>query len=89
MHLTSGWYKQAAVYPSLSEPWRETEALLAVLSEAHRASFQARPTGALESRASAAGRNSGNRRPGNDASQHLPRPNPAPGSALDQCPGAQ
>ena len=28
MHLTSGWYKQAAVYPTLSEPWRETEALL-------------------------------------------------------------
>ena len=22
-HLTSGWYKQATVYPALSEPWRE------------------------------------------------------------------
>ena len=54
MHLTSGWYKQAAVYPSLSEPWRETEALLIDLSEAHRASFQARPTARTESRASAA-----------------------------------
>jgi hypothetical protein len=27
-HLTSGWYKQAAVYPTLSEPWKETAALL-------------------------------------------------------------
>jgi hypothetical protein len=27
-HLTSGWYKQAAVYPTLSEPWRETSAVL-------------------------------------------------------------
>ena len=23
-HLNSGWYKQAAVYPGLSEPWQET-----------------------------------------------------------------
>ena len=22
-HLVSGWYKQAAVYPELSEPWKE------------------------------------------------------------------
>ena len=28
MHLTSGWYKQAPSTPTLSEPWRETEALL-------------------------------------------------------------
>jgi hypothetical protein len=27
-HLTSGWFKQAAVYPTLSEPWKETAALL-------------------------------------------------------------
>jgi hypothetical protein len=27
-HLTSGWRKQAAVYPVLSEPWRETRRLL-------------------------------------------------------------
>jgi len=27
-HLTSGWRKQAAVYPTLSEPWKETAALL-------------------------------------------------------------
>ena len=27
-HLTSGWYKQSAVYPVLSEPWKETSALL-------------------------------------------------------------
>ena len=27
-HLTSGWYKQAAVYPTRSEPWKETAALL-------------------------------------------------------------
>jgi hypothetical protein len=54
MHLTSGWYKQAAVYPALSEPWRETEALLIDLSEAHRASFQARRTADVEPQAGAA-----------------------------------
>ena len=27
-HLGSGWYKQSAVYPTLSEQWRETRALL-------------------------------------------------------------
>ena len=27
-HLTSAWYKQSAVYPTLSEPWKETAALL-------------------------------------------------------------
>jgi hypothetical protein len=41
-HLNSGWYKQAAVYPALSEPWLETEALLKDLSEAHHAAMQAR-----------------------------------------------
>ena len=33
-HLTSGWYKQSAVYPRLSEPWKETSALL---NDLHRA----------------------------------------------------
>ena len=33
-HLTSGWYKQAAVYPTLSEPWKETAALLDDLHKA-------------------------------------------------------
>jgi hypothetical protein len=42
MHLNSGWYKQAAVYPGLSGPWQETEALLKDLSQAHRAALQAR-----------------------------------------------
>jgi len=41
-HLNSGWYKQGAVYPVLSEPWQETEALLKELSEAHHAAMQAR-----------------------------------------------
>ena len=50
MHLTSGWYKQAAVYPTLSEPWRETEALLIDLSEAHRASFRPAPAAGPPSR---------------------------------------
>ena len=27
-HLISGWTKQSAVYPVLSEPWRETTAVL-------------------------------------------------------------
>ena len=27
-HLISGWYKQSAVYPRLSEPWKETSAVL-------------------------------------------------------------
>jgi hypothetical protein len=43
MHLNSGWYKQAAVYPGVSGPWLETEALLEDLSEAHGAAMQARP----------------------------------------------
>jgi hypothetical protein len=41
-HLNSGWYKQGAVYPVLSEPWQETEGLLKDLSEAHHAALQAR-----------------------------------------------
>ena len=36
-HLSSGWLKQAAVYPPLSEPWQETHALLDDLYQAHRA----------------------------------------------------
>jgi hypothetical protein len=36
-HLTSGWYKQAAVYPGLSEPWKETAALIADLLAARPA----------------------------------------------------
>jgi hypothetical protein len=27
-HLSSGWLKQAAVYPGVSDPWRETLAVL-------------------------------------------------------------
>ena len=33
-HLTSGWYKQSAVYPVLSEPWQETDGLLSDLHAA-------------------------------------------------------
>ncbi len=33
-HLSSGWYKQGAVYPVLSEPWRETGAILNDLNAA-------------------------------------------------------
>jgi hypothetical protein len=40
-HLTSGWYKQATVYPLLSEPWQETHALLDDLHQAYWASRQA------------------------------------------------
>jgi hypothetical protein len=40
-HLTSGWLKQAAVYPTLSEPWRETCAMLDDLGSAWRVSWQA------------------------------------------------
>lgn len=40
-HLTSGWYKQAAVYPTLSEPWKETFAVLTDLHDAHQAAHQA------------------------------------------------
>ena len=40
-HLTSGWYKQAAVYPGLSEPWQEAGGLLEDLLQARRASRRA------------------------------------------------
>jgi hypothetical protein len=40
-HLTSGWYKQSAAYPALSEPWRETNALLHDLHGAWSSAFQA------------------------------------------------
>jgi hypothetical protein len=40
-HLTSGWYKQSAVYPLLSEPWRETSVLLDDLHGSWRAAWQA------------------------------------------------
>jgi hypothetical protein len=38
VHLTSGWYKQSAVYPVLSAPWRETNGLLKDLHLAFAAS---------------------------------------------------
>ena len=40
-HLNSGWYKQAAVYPGLSEPWQETSRLLVDLLQARKPSRQA------------------------------------------------
>lgn len=40
-HLTSGWYKQDAVYPLLSEPWRETLAMLHDLHQSWRVAWQA------------------------------------------------
>ena len=40
-HLASGWLKQAAVYPGLSEPWQETRALLHDLYEAYQPAKQA------------------------------------------------
>ena len=40
-HLTSGWYKQSAVYPMLSEPWQETNGLLGDLHAAWTANFEA------------------------------------------------
>ena len=40
-HLASGWYKQAALYPGLSEPWQETGELLDDLLQARRAPRQA------------------------------------------------
>lgn len=39
-HLTSGWYKQSAVYPTLSEPWKETSVVLSDLHAAHAAAFR-------------------------------------------------
>jgi hypothetical protein len=44
-HLSSGWYKQEAVYPVLSEPWRETRAILDDLHAAWRADFNAERAG--------------------------------------------
>jgi hypothetical protein len=41
-HLTSGWYKQGAVYPSMSEPWRETAVMLDDLHQAWDEKYQAR-----------------------------------------------
>ena len=40
-HLSSGWYKQSAVYPVLSEPWQETDGLLSDLHAAWTAAFEA------------------------------------------------
>ena len=40
-HLNSGWHKQSAVYPTLSEPWRETGALLDDLGSAWDVAWQA------------------------------------------------
>jgi hypothetical protein len=40
-HLTSGWYKQSAVYPLLAEPWRETGAMLDDLHQAWQDQYQA------------------------------------------------
>jgi hypothetical protein len=39
-HLTSGWYKQAAVYPTLAVAWWETAALLADIHLAHEAAWE-------------------------------------------------
>ena len=36
-HLTSGWYKQSAVYPARSGPYRETAGLLDDLDDLHDA----------------------------------------------------
>lgn len=41
-HLVSGWYKQSAVYPTLSEPWKETAAVLDDLHAAYDAARAAR-----------------------------------------------
>jgi hypothetical protein len=41
-HLTSGWYKQAAVYPTLAVAWWETAALLTGIHQAHEAITGAR-----------------------------------------------
>jgi hypothetical protein len=40
-HLTSGWYKQDAVYPPLSPVWRETSATLDDLHAAWNIAFDA------------------------------------------------
>ena len=41
-HLTSGWYKQSAVYPKLSSPWQETAGLLDDMHDAWKSAFEAR-----------------------------------------------
>ena len=41
-HLVSGWYKQATVYPTLSEPWKETAAVLDDLHSAWDIAWQGR-----------------------------------------------
>ncbi len=38
-HLTSGWYKQAAVYPALSPLWQDTGQILADLHAAWTIAF--------------------------------------------------
>jgi hypothetical protein len=39
-HLNSGRYKQAAVYPTLSEPWKETGVLLNDLHAVYEAAIE-------------------------------------------------
>lgn len=51
-HLTSGWIKQAAVYPGLSEPWQETCALL---DDLHAAWWAGRSAGRSKPEAPEAG----------------------------------
>jgi hypothetical protein len=41
MHLTSGWYKQGAVWPTLSDIWREIGELLDDMHAAWRIAFDA------------------------------------------------
>jgi hypothetical protein len=40
-HLTSGWYKQSAVYPALSDIWRETREVLHDMHTAVNIAFDA------------------------------------------------
>ena len=47
-HLGSGWYKQSAVYPLLSEPWQETSGLLDDLHAVWRSGFEARAAAKTE-----------------------------------------
>ena len=44
-HMTSGWRKQSAVYPTLSEPWKETAALLDDLHSAWDVAWKGRSQG--------------------------------------------
>jgi hypothetical protein len=50
-HLTSGWYKQSAVYPTLSEPWQETAGLLNDLHAAWMTNFEAHQAARAEAKA--------------------------------------